>query len=72
VTFSFVFSFVLLIRQCECSCDVRLCSLHAAHANRKINLHLYTLQPTSLPPNSRSICIFTHYSAHCEKDACAI
>jgi hypothetical protein len=29
---SFVFSFLLLLRWCECSCDVHLSSLHSAHS----------------------------------------
>jgi hypothetical protein len=33
-----------LRRWCECSCDVRLCSLRSAHANLVITMQLYTQQ----------------------------
>jgi hypothetical protein len=36
----FLFSFVLLLRWCECSCDVHLCSLHP---NLTINMILFLL-----------------------------
>jgi hypothetical protein len=40
---SFVFSSVLLLRWCECSCDVYLYFLHSAHANITIHMHVNTL-----------------------------
>jgi hypothetical protein len=34
-----VFSFVLLVRSCECSCGVRVCSLHSSHATLTITTY---------------------------------
>jgi hypothetical protein len=40
----FLFSFVLLPRWCDCSCDVHVCSLHSAHTNLPtMNMPLRTI-----------------------------
>jgi hypothetical protein len=46
VTF-FVFSFVLLFRWCECSCDTHVCSLHSAYANVMTNTQRFTLHQST-------------------------
>jgi hypothetical protein len=68
VTF-IVFSFVLLLRWCECSCDVHLSSLHSAHANlTTINMQPSHTQDISIIEGAANVAdgLISHTENDCD------